>query len=236
MDKLRSLAHKRLNEAHARFDSSLPPSTHRSNFATDFHIKDNYDASNGLILCNPTITNGFILFDEVASETRRCGAKEIALSIAFTWNIRDFRFFSDSPVAERIVGLFMYYVLNLCGKALEEFITKCRYLRSLTIAYMDEASAKFLRDMFAKGLLPHLEFLEVSNCSDDAIAAMSSAPYLKQVVFRVPHHTITNNGFKRLIENGGAKKLRHVTVSVYNNLFREQIQCLIFLFLIGKSY
>ncbi len=197
-----------IRESLDRFKNSLSLSDYLVDFAP--HVRDNYNLNDiGVLLYNPSrqvdITS---VINQKALNTTR----NIAIALSFTWYLYDFESIEPS-VCERLTGLYIFSALNMSKEPIEDFIKRCPNIKSLTLAYLDVATPVFLQNMFVKGLLPSLEYLEVGNCSDAGIAAMASAPMLKEIVFRFRDHLITNNGFKRLVMNGGAQNLWRINVS-----------------------
>ena len=103
-------------------------------------------------------------------------------------------------------------MINVTKGNLLQIIRHCPNLKSLSLIQVDDFDKYFLRDLSANALLPKLEFLEVSNANDEAIAAVHTAPNLHKIVFRWPDPSVTDDGFKRLVYNGGAKNLVAISV------------------------
>ena len=215
---VRNQARSTIKHALNRFQTSLPSSTKLLNYTTTKHVKDNYDLGEiGVLLYNPFSQKDFSVdINAAALHTGDYynGGKDLALAIAFTWYLQDFSGIG-TLVCERLVGLYIFSIMHMEARAIEEFLQRCPNLKSLTFAYMDVADAKFIRKIMRKGLLSNLKFLEISHCSDEAIAAMVHAPELKEIVFRFPDPAIGNEGFKRLVENGGGRNLSSITVSYF---------------------
>jgi len=138
---------------------------------------------------------------------------DIAVAVAFSCRLKCFDEINYS-VCQKLSGLYLFSVVKFERESLVNFLRRCPNIKSLTLAYMDLIDADFLCAIFSDGLLPKLEFLEITYASDDAIAAMVSAPYLRKIVFQFPDRCITNDGFKRLVEAGGGKNLDAITVRI----------------------
>jgi len=135
----------------------------------------------------------------------------VAIALAFSWNLKNFDYISDI-VCQRLSGLYLFQICQMKKPDLARFISRCPNLKSLMLTGMDDIGPDFIAQVFSNGMLPKLEFLE-SEGSDDAIAAMASAPDLRKIFFRYTDLSITNDGFKRLVEAGGGKKLVEISVS-----------------------
>lgn len=77
-----------------------------------------------------------------------------------------------------------------------------------------DVEAAFVQSIFEANLLPKLRFLEVSEASDNAVAAMVSAPNLQKLIVRKYDPNLTNEGFGRLVEAGGGKTLQAINANV----------------------
>jgi len=101
---------------------------------------------------------------------------------------------------------------TLIARISYKFIRRCPNLKSLSLVQVDNFDKAFLKNLFESNLVPKLEFLEVSHANDNGVAAMHTAPKLHQIVFRWPNPSITDDGFKRLVANGGAANLVAIVV------------------------
>lgn len=195
-----------------RFSSSLKARTIMMDFTSQRYVQDNHNLNViPVLLCNGFSQDS--LTDTINTFAGQ-NHSDLALAMAFTWYFKDFEGILDD-VCNRLTGLYLFSALNMDKKVIEDFLKRCPRIESLTLAYMDTTNEAFFRGLFTKGLLPKLKFVEVSHVDEDGIAAMSSSPDLREIVFRYRAPEINNSGFKRLVQNGGAQNLRMVTVSVY---------------------
>lgn len=206
----RRSARSMMSKASERFRNSLSSSDFIINYASDSYVRDNHNFDDIESLLYNSMSQA-ALVQEINTKAQ-CSNRDIALSIAFTWYLHDFNGIDDS-VCNRLTGLSIFSAANLQKKPIEDLFKRCPNIKSLTLAYMDATDAVFFRSLLVQGLLPNLEFVEVSHFSDSAIASMASAPNLREIVFRFPDRDISNDGFKRLVMNGGAENLRRITGS-----------------------
>jgi hypothetical protein len=207
----RRSARSMMSKASERFRNSLSSSDFIINYASDSYVRDNHNFDDIEALVYNSMSQA-ALVQEINIKAQRSN-RDIALSIAFTWYLHDFNGIDDS-VCNRLTGLSIFSAANLQKKPIEDLFKRCPNIKSLTLAYMDATDAVFFRSLLVQGLLPNLEFVEVSHFSDSAIASMASAPNLREIVFRFPDRDISNDGFKRLVMNGGAENLTRITVSL----------------------
>lgn len=132
-----------------------------------------------------------------------------ALAVAFSHYMQDLSEVTDAA-SQTLKGLFLFGTVKLPKQALLDFVRRTPNLSSLTLASVDYYDAAFLHELFYKGLLGNLKFLEVSHANDVAIGAMVKAPLLSRIVFRWPDPKVSNEGFSRLVEWGGGKELRAI--------------------------
>lgn len=208
-DHLRQRDRINLDESHYRFRRSLPSNAKIIDFTK--HLENNYNSSiHDLLLHNPKsqveIVSQINTFTNTTVETW-----DLSISIAYSWRLKHLDDVSDE-ICKSLKGLFLFAAMKLSSDSLLKFIARCENISSLTVACMDKMDAIFLTNAFSHELLPKLEFLEVTYASDDTIAAMVSSPKLRTLVFRLPDKAITNAGFHRLVQAGGAKNLMMIQV------------------------
>ena len=204
---MRQKARTSVSEAYDRFRCSLAPSVKKLDYTE--HLSDNYNFGIVQLLVHNPMSQAELLKD--ISTKAAASRKGIAIAIAFSWRLKALDHISDEA-CEKLVGLFLFAAVNLDKRSLLAFFKRCPNVKSLSLVYMDATDAKFLHKAFASGLLQSLEYIEVSHASDDAIAAMVSAPNLCKIVFRYADEKVTNAGFERLVQNGGGKQLLAIQV------------------------
>ena len=204
---MRQKARTSVSEAYDRFRCSLAPSVKKLDYTE--HLSDNYNFGIVQLLVHNPMSQAELLKD--ISTKAAASRKDIAIAIAFSWRLKALDHISDEA-CEKLVGLFLFAAVNLDKRSLLAFFARCPNVKSLSLVYMDATDAKFLHEAFASGLLQSVEYIEVSHASDDAIAAMVSAPNLCKIVFRYADEKVTNAGFKRLVRNGGGKQLLAIQV------------------------
>lgn len=208
-DHLRQCDRISLDESHYRFRRSLSPNVKIIDFTK--HLENNYNTSiNDLLLHNPMSQSEMVnKINTFRITEEQCF--DLSISIAYSWRLKLLDDISDK-VCKSLKGLFLFATVKLKSDSLLKFIARCENISSLTVACMDEMDPAFLTNVFSRHLLPKLEFLEVTYASDDTIAAMVSSPKLRMIVFRLPDKDITNAGFQRLVQAGGAKNLMAIQV------------------------
>lgn len=190
-----------VSDAYRRFRLSLG-STAVKNF-TD--LEDNNDFRTNPFLCyNPSRPA-----DMIASINE---GDSDAFAVAYSPYLKDLTPISDT-ICENLKGIFLFGTIKVSAENLLTFIRRTPNLESVTMASADDYDADFLQQLFKEGLLPNLKFLEVSHAHDDVIAAMVTAPILQEIVFRWPDPAVTDVGFKRLVDAGGAMELKRIQVS-----------------------
>lgn len=215
-DHLRQCDRINLDEAHYRFRRYLPSNVKIIDFTK--HLEKNYNRSiNDLLLHTPMSQSEMVNQINTVKFTE---SYDVSISIAYSWRLKLLDGISDK-VCKRLKGLFLFAAVKLNSDSLLKFIARCENISSLTVACMNEMDATFMTKVFARKLLPKLEFLEVSYASDDTIAAMVSSPKLRTIIFRIPDKDITNTGFQRLVQAGGAKNLMAIQASAN----RTEISC-----------
>lgn len=193
-------------DSFARFEASLGSSDNveMKDFTNNLHDNRNYDVIKN-ILVDPTPQDSLI--EQINASTK----DKVAIAIAFSHSLQTFDDISDQ-ICQRLQGLYLFGTVNVKKEDLLRFIRRCPSLKSLMLACVDDFAEPFLKTLFDETLLPKLEFLEVSNANNDAIAAMHTAPNLRKIVFRWPDPGISDAGFERLVANGGAKNLVAISV------------------------
>jgi hypothetical protein len=195
-------------EALSRFQASIVSGTECQVDLKDFtgNVQDNYNFKViPQILVDPTPQDTLI---EKVNETTE---DMVAIAIAFSHYLQKFDGVSEQ-VCHSLQGLFLFGTINVDSEDLIQFIRRCPNLKSLSLVQVDNFDKAFLTNLFDSNLVPKLEFLEVSHANDNGIAAMHTAPKLHQIVFRWPDPSITDDGFKRLVANGGAANLVAIAV------------------------
>lgn len=208
---MRQKARTSVSEAYDRFRCSLAPSVKKLDYTE--HLSDNYNFGIVQLLVHNPMSQAELLKD--ISKKAAASRKDFAIAIAFSWRLKALDYISDEA-CEKLVGLFLFAAVNLDKRSLLALFARCPNVKSLSLVYMDATDAKFLHKAFANGLLPSLEYIEVSHASDDAIAAMVFAPNLCKIVFRYTDEKVTNAGFERLVRSGGGKQL--LTIQVCNRV------------------
>lgn len=202
-------ARNEVAEAFSRFQASIVSSiTECQVDLKDFtvNLRDNHNFNIiPQILVDPTPQDALI---EKINDTTK---DKVAIAIAFSHSLQTFDGISDQ-VCKRLQGVYLFGIINVETEDLLQFIRRCPNLKSLSLIQVDNFDKAFLKNLFDSISFPKLEFLEVSNANDDAIAAMHTAPKLRNIVFRWPDPSITDDGFKRLVANGGAKNLVAIAV------------------------
>lgn len=215
-DGARRLAcRKEVGDALERFTASLPTNIEMKDYATNLKDNSNYDWK-PMILDNPMSQASLI------ADLNKATKGNVAVAIAFSHCLENLDKVSDK-VCKRIQGIFFFSSINIKQDAFRRFIRRCPNIKSLTMAYTDEFDERFLESLFQERLLPKLEFLEVSNASNEAIAAMYTAPNLQEIVFRWPDPCISNKGFGSLIENGGGANLTSIWVCILTHTSKSTL-------------
>lgn len=196
-----------LSQSFARFSASLDDKVELKNGINK--VRDNYNFD-----VIPTLVYDPTSQEDLVADINASTESEVAVAIAFSDSLRSLDDVTDT-LCQSLKGLFLYSTINFNQAALRQFIHRCPNLKSLTLAFVDDFDSCFLQSLFADGLLPALEFLEVSNAKNDAIAAMHTAPNLRKIVFRWPDPSISDVGFQRLVENGGGKNLVAISVRTH---------------------
>jgi hypothetical protein len=166
-------------------------------------------------------------FVEEINRTTESETSSIAIAIACSSLLNDFEGISDS-VCVRLVGLYLNVTIHLPAEEVIKFLRRCPNLVSLTVIGVDNCNAAFLKQVFQEKLLSKLETLHVSRANDDAIAAMSSAPNLKQITLQNSNdENVTNAGFARLVVAGGGKNLMYISVRSFDSLVDFVLSCFV---------
>lgn len=199
----------------SRFRRSLPPNTKLTNLVSNVVDNSSPEVSK-LIIYNPTEQDDLIA--SIRKEAPPAGDEDAegsgwAVAIAASDKLKQISLLND--VADKITGLFIYCVREVPAEDWIDFFSKLTNLESLTIVdFTDICKAKdysILKTAFERGYLPKLKFLETSNANDDMIASMTTSPIITEIVFTAPHAGITNEGFQRLVDAGGAKELMKIS-------------------------
>lgn len=209
MGSLRRDARRHVTSSYDRFRRSLSSFVFSLNYTE--HITDTHNRSIIKMLLHNPMSQAELIHD--INEKGSAYSQDVAIAIAFSCRAKRFDEIEDA-VCGKLTGLYLFSVPTFGKESLIQFLRRCPNIKSLTLADMDLINAEILCEIFTIGLLPNLEFLEVSYASDDGIEAMSSSPHLRTLVFRLPNRCISNDGFARLVKAGGAKDLVSIMVRI----------------------
>jgi hypothetical protein len=217
-DARRLEARKEVGEALSRFQDSLASNGNLEMKDFTSNLEDNR-AFNVIPQILVDRTSQESLISQINDTTK----DQVAIAIAFSHSLEKLDDVSNQ-VCQRLQGLYLFGTINVTSEKILQFLRRCPNLKSLSLIQVDDYSKYFLENLFADGVLPNLEFLEVSHANNDAVAAMYTSPNLRKIVFRWPDPSITNNGFKILVDNGGAKNLVAISVRVFYRMANRTIR------------
>jgi hypothetical protein len=203
-----------------RWRSALPRSVQQSqseHSIIEFELQDNADFDKVQSLVYNPLSQDEIVTKMNNTQVAATNEKDedsgggLAVSIISSWYLKDLSGVTDA-VCERLKGLVLYGNPNLPKEAIKDFLARCPVIECLVLA--NDVPAPYVATIFQQCALQQLRFLEVSDANDHAVAAMKTAPHLQQLIVRSYGPGLTNEGFGRLIEQGGGHELAAVTCNI----------------------